>query len=81
MVAPFSKFTAKFGLIFVLSLKALFLIGFILKPTERAQVLLKNSARDFENSSPFERSACFYVRTSGNLQRFQNRFSGKQNFL
>ena len=39
----------------------LFLRGFILKPTERAEVVLKNSASDFQNSPPFEKSACFYV--------------------
>ena len=32
-----------------------------LKPTERAQILLKNGSRDFQNSSPYERLACFYV--------------------
>ena len=49
----------------------LFLKGFFFKPTERAQVLLKNSARDFQNSPPFARSACFYVTISGNIGRFQ----------
>ena len=37
----------------------LFLRGFILKPTERAYILLKNGTRDFQNSPPFERSAWF----------------------
>ena len=55
-------FMAKFELAFVLKhQKMLFLRGFIFKPTERAQVLLKNGTRDFQNSLPFERSACFYV--------------------
>ena len=48
-----------------------FLRGFILKPTERAQVLLKNGTRDFQNSLLFERSVCFYVTISGNFERFQ----------
>ena len=39
----------------------LFLRDFILRPTERAYVLLKNGTRDFQNSPPFERSACFHV--------------------
>ena len=39
--------------------KTLFLGVFILKPTERAQILLKNCTRDFQNTPPFERSACF----------------------
>ena len=45
----------------------LFLRIFILKPTERAQVLLKSGTRDFLNSPPFERSACFYVTISENF--------------
>ena len=49
----------------------LFLRGFILKPTERAYVDLKNDARNFQNSPPFERLACFYVTISGNFERFQ----------
>ena len=44
--------------------------GFILKPTERAQVLLKNGRGNFQNSSPFERSTCFYMTISGNFERF-----------
>ena len=50
----------------------LFLRGFILKATERAQVLLKYGTSDFQNNPPFERSACFYVRISGNLNVFNN---------
>ena len=41
------------------------------KRTERAQVLLKNGTRDFQNSPPFERSACFYVIITENFKRFQ----------
>ena len=41
------------------------------KATERAYVFLKNGTRDFQNSSPFERSACFYVTISGRFERFQ----------
>ena len=32
--------------------------GFILKPTERSNILLKNGNRDFQNSPPCERLAC-----------------------
>ena len=49
----------------------LFLRVFILRSTERAQVLLKNDTRDFQNSPPFERSAYFYVTISANFKRFQ----------
>ena len=34
-------------------------------------VLLKNGTRDFQNSSPFDRLACFYVTFSGNFKRFK----------
>ena len=58
----------------------LFLRGFILKPRERAKVLLKNGTRDFQNSPPFEGSACFYVTLGGNSKRFQY-CNFKTNFL
>ena len=48
-----------------------FLRGFIFKPTEKAQVLLKNGTNDFQNSPPFERSVCFYVTISGKFEHFQ----------
>ena len=47
----------------------LFLRSFILKPTERAYVLLKNGTR--QNIPPFERSPYFYVTMSENFKRFQ----------
>ena len=81
MVAPFYKFTAKFELVFILILElALFLRGFILNPTERVEVILKNSARDFQNSPPFGRSACFYVTISEKFKRFQY-FNFETDFL
>ena len=49
-------------------MKTLFLRGFILKPTERAEVLLKNGTRDFQNSPLFERSACFNVTVTGSFE-------------
>ena len=58
----------------------LFLRRFVLKPTKRAYVLLKNGIRDFLNSYPFERSACFYVIIGGNFERFQF-FNFETNFL
>ena len=33
-------------------------------------VLLKKSTRDFQNSPPFERSACFYVTINENFEQF-----------
>ena len=48
--------------------KTLFLRGFIFKGTERVQVL-KNGTRDFQNSPPLERSACFDVTISEKLKQ------------
>ena len=39
--------------------------------TEKAKILLKSGTRDFQNSPPFERSACIYVEISRNFKRFQ----------
>ena len=49
----------------------LFLRGFILKPTEGVSAPLKYCTTDFQNSSLFERSACFYMTITGNFERFQ----------
>ena len=49
----------------------LFLRGFILKPIERAQIHLRNSTKDFQNSPLFHRSACFYLTITGNFEQFQ----------
>ena len=75
-----ASFMAKFELVFVLTMENDFFRGFILKPTERAQVLLKNGTRDFQNSPPFERSACFYVTISESFKRFQY-FNFETDFL
>ena len=61
-------------------LKTLCLRGFILKPRERAQTLLKNGTRDFQNSPAFERSVCFYAITTGNFDCFHY-FIFDANFL
>ena len=53
--------------------------GFILKPTERAQILLEISTRNFQKSPSFKRSTCFYVTITGNFERFQD-FYFKTNF-
>ena len=43
--------------------------GFNLKPRERLHILLNNGTRDFQNSPPFEISACFYVTITDNFER------------
>ena len=61
MVAPFSKFYGKIWVVFVLILENAFSYrGLILKPAERAKVVVKNGTRDF-----------FYVTISRNFERFQ----------
>ena len=71
MVAPLSKFHGKIWTSFCLNTGKSFLRGFIFKPTERAQILLKSGNRDFQNSLPFERSGCFYETISENFEHFQ----------
>ena len=63
-IAPFSKFCSK---IFSFCLKT----GkvFILKPTEKGHVLLKNGNSDFQNNPSIEILACIHV--IGNFERFQ----------
>ena len=58
---PSANFTAKFGLVFVLTLEDAFSQTFHFKATKSVQVLLKNGTTDFQNCLPFERSTCFYV--------------------
>ena len=43
-------------------------------------MFIKNDARDFQNRSPFERSACFYVTINGNFKSFQY-FDFETNFM
>ena len=72
MVAPFNKFYGKIWVGFLSEhWKKLFLRVFILNATERAWILLKSGIRDFQNSPPFQRSACFYVTVCGNFDRFR----------
>ena len=53
--------TAKFGLVYVLTLENAFFRGFVLKPMKRAHVFLKHGTRDLQNGPPLARSASFYV--------------------
>ena len=60
--------------------KTIFIRSFILKPSDRVYILLKKRTRDFRNSPPFERSACFYVTICENFKRFQY-FNFETDFL
>ena len=62
-----SSSAANFEFTFFLMLR---LTGFILKPAKRAYRIFLGT-RDFQNSSLFERSACFYVTVTGNFGHFQ----------
>ena len=73
MVAPFNHFYIKFWVGLCLNTGKHFVL-------ERAQVFLKNSTRDFQNSPPFERLTWFYVTMTGNFDRFQY-FNFEQYFL
>ena len=39
--------------------------------TQERAVPLKNGTKDFQNSPPFERLACFYGTITGNFEHFQ----------
>ena len=64
----------------ILTLENTFLKGFILNPTQRASILLKNGTRDFQNSPSFETSTCFYVTITTYFERFQY-FNFETDFL
>ena len=66
-----ARFTAKFVLVFVLSLGNAFSQGFHFKANRKSMGSFKNGTRDFRNRPPFERSACFYVTINRNFERFQ----------
>ena len=82
MVVSFSKFYDKIWVGFCLNTGKRFYLSrhSILKPTERAYILLKNDTMDFQNSPPFVRSVCFFVTISGNFGRFQY-FNFETDFL
>ena len=71
MIAPFSKFTAKFGLVSVLTLGNAFSQRFHFQANRKSIGTSKDDTRDFQNSPSFERSACFYVTISENFEHFQ----------
>ena len=53
---------------------------FHIQANRKSIVLLKDDTRDFQNSPPFERSACFYVTISENFEHFQY-FNFETDFL
>ena len=74
-----ASFTAKSELVFVLTLENVFYKRFYFKANRKSIGFLKNGARNFQNSPPFERSASFQWKfwTFSTFQ-LKNKFSGKQ---
>ena len=67
-VAPFSKFDGKTWVGFCLNTGKQF---FHFQANRNNLGPSKNYTRDFQNSSPFEISACFNVTITGDFERFQ----------
>ena len=75
-----ASFTAKFELVFVLTLGNVFSKRFDFKANRKNMIFLKSNTRNFQKTPPFERSACFYMTISGNFERFQY-FNFETDFL
>ena len=71
---------SEFGLVFVIKLENAFYKRFHFKANRESIDTSKKCSRDFQNSPPFERSACFYVTISESFKRFQY-FNFETNFL
>ena len=56
-----ARFTAKFGLVFVLTVKNAFSYWFHFKGNRKSIGSSKNGTRDLQNNLPFDRLICFYV--------------------
>ena len=69
------RFIAKFEQVLVLTPENAFSLKFQFQANWK-----KSGTRDFWNSSPFERLACFYLVITGNFEHFQY-FNFKINFL
>ena len=65
-------FTWKIELVFVLTQENAFCQGFHFKANRKSIESSRNGTRDFQNTPPSERSACFYVTITGNFERFQH---------
>ena len=80
MVAPFIKVYGKIWVGFCLNTGKRFFVEVSFESQQKAQALLKNDTRDFQNSLLFKRLARFYVTVSGNFDRFQQ-FNFERDFL
>ena len=66
-----ASFTAKFVLVFVLTLENALSERNHFKANRKNRFFYKIGSRNFQNSPSFERSACFYVTMSGNSEHFR----------
>ena len=66
--------------LFFLTQENAFSWNFHLKSNRKSIGSCKNSIRDFQNSPPFERSACLYVTVTGNFENFRY-FNFETDFL
>ena len=71
-----ASFTGKFELFFVLTQEN----ACSFKANRKSIGSSKNGNRDFQNSPPSERSACFYATITENFERFEY-FNFEINFL
>ena len=81
-----ASFTAKFGLVFVLTQKKAFSQRFHFQYNRKSIGSSKKLYQVFQNSPPFKRSACFYVTISENFEHVQyfnveTAFLEKENFF
>ena len=80
MVA-FSNFYGKNWVGFCLNIRKRFFLEFSFQSQQKEhKFFYKNGTRDFRNSPPFDRSACFDVTISESLKDFQY-FDFETNFL
>ena len=64
-------YSQNFWLVFVLTLEDSFSERFHFQANRKSTGSSKNGTRDFQNSPPLERSTCFYVTISENVEHFQ----------
>ena len=79
MVLISAIFTAILGLALVLTLASNFCWRFHFKASKKSKTS-EDGTRDFQNTPPFKRSACFNVTISENFERFHY-FNFKTDFL
>ena len=75
-----ASFTAKPELVFVLRNEKAFSLRFHFTAKRKCIDSSKNGTSDFQNSPPFERSACFYVTITECFEKTFNTFNLQEIF-